>query len=117
MQVVMFSRLLHLLLIFYIVLTPVLAPIQLIPSYMAFSSILMLHWITNENRCAWSNLEASLRGIPVEEGFIYRILEELFKFGQLDKDRSIKVINILIWSVTITMWIYSCIRMINSNSY
>ena len=112
-------RLSHSLVVLYIVLVPFLAPWFLLPGHIGMNSLLMMHWLTNNNTCAWTILEAKLRGLPVEEGFIYSIVRPMFESGRFSfgqRDRRSTVAKV-IWVCTITLLLASCYRLYNCKQF
>ena len=97
----------------YVLLVPVLAPWFMLPGHIGACMLLMGHWATNNNECAWTMIESKLRGIPVESGFIYSIVRPVFQrgrfsFGDWD-DQSL--CTCIIWVVTISLCLVSIWRL------
>ena len=73
--------------------------------YLSIIPFLVLHWVLNNNNCMLTILEAKLRNIPLDQGFIYRVITPLFKINHLR-------LSFVIYILTITLWIFVVIKMI-----
>ena len=113
-------RLCHVLLILYVILMPMIGPWYFLPGHIGFSFLLMGHWITNNNVCAWSEIESRLRGIPVTDSFVYSIIKPMFDSGRFhvgERTSDRKLFNQLVWGITILACIVSCIRLSFSEDF
>ena len=103
----------HFVLITYILVTPIFAPWFFLPGHIGLCWLLMGHWLTNNNTCAWTTLEAKLRGVPVKSSFLYSIIgpafeQGRFSFGQNDVEDAITVV---VWILTIMCCVLSFLRL------
>ena len=110
---------LHSCVVLYIALIPVLAPWFFLPGHVGLCLLLILHWLTNNNTCAWTLLEAKLRGKPVERGFIYSIVRPVFESGRfkLGKSKGEEWCAIAIWISTLALLAISCYRLHESEEF
>jgi len=72
-------RLIHYAIILFIVLVPhVSENPDVLLIHIAGSVTLMAHWLMNSNICSLTVLESSLRGIPMHESFMHKIVSPIY---------------------------------------
>ena len=75
-------QLLHIVIILYLLFTPFLARSAAgLIIYLLFVFAVVMHWVANHHFCVLSMLEAKIRGIHFEDGFINAVLKPIFGFG------------------------------------
>jgi len=117
-------RLVHFLMIAFVVLCPFVGDLSILPAHIAFTGLMMGHWLTNNNTCAWTMLEMYLRGVKDEESFIFNFVYPFFSSGRMalsggeclnedctEKDYFRKVAGSMIWIITVLVFSLSWIRL------
>uniref|UniRef100_A0A6C0EB64 Uncharacterized protein n=1 Tax=viral metagenome TaxID=1070528 RepID=A0A6C0EB64_9ZZZZ len=99
--------LLHSLYILFVVVTPFTNSIQLLMLHSVMIPFMILHWLTNNNTCALTIIEHSLRKRiygtdDVNECFTYRLITPIYDFKMNNEDFSSFIIL-----VTIVLWFMS----------
>lgn len=110
----------HFFLIIYMLTVPFIGSWFLLPGHIGFSFLLMGHWLTNDNTCAWTVIESKLRGIEMSESFVYSIVKPVFESGRFsfsDKENEKKLTAKLIWSITILVCVISCYRLYKNDEF
>ena len=75
-------QMLHIVIILYLLFMPFLARTAgALILYLLFVFAVVMHWVANHHFCVLSMLEAKIRGIDFEEGFINAVLKPVFGFG------------------------------------
>ena len=74
---------LHALLLAYVVLGPFVLPVQglCLIQYMCILAFLVLHWVTNNDTCALSIMEATFRELPIEQTFVHSVVSPVYKMN------------------------------------
>lgn len=73
--------------------------------YLMMSSLLLLHWITNNDVCALTFMEAKLTGKPNNHTFIYQIIKPIYVIEE-------SILKVIMYIVLIGLMIYT-IKKIN----
>lgn len=94
----------------FVVFAPFLyyAPVTII--HIMFCILLMLHWITNQNICFLTVLEAKFKNKPLDQTLIHEILEPIYKIQE-------NSLNILIWTFTISITLYSIYTLYKNENF
>lgn len=103
--VIKFIQTIHLLLIFFILFAPFSKNKKIIELHLFIIPILIFHWITNNNMCSLTVIEKVLSrntGYHENEFFISKIINPVFDFS-----KNYEKLSIIIYLVTITLWIIS----------
>jgi len=69
---------LHLLIILFILFTPFTNILPILICHVCFCFLIIFHWLLNNNVCALSLLECKLRGIPMDNTFVSRIVTPFY---------------------------------------
>ncbi len=76
------------------------APWSSVPWVVALHAVLLpflwVHWILNDDTCALSQLEAHLRGVPVDSSFVHRLVSPVY----MVHDSSVWLISVALWCVS-----------------
>lgn len=91
-------RIIHYLLLIFAVFTPLLNNEFLLTLHFMAMPTLICHWITNQNICSLTLLEANLRGINCDKTFMADVLYPFFSMGN---DSIIYTLAIGLWLITI----------------
>lgn len=92
-----FIRVLHVLIVAFVVLTPFLSKDPFLDAVHIASTLgLMFHWAMNSNMCALSALEGYLRNMPLEHSFIHRIVAPIYDLSKHQESR-------VIWITTLAL--------------
>lgn len=76
-----FIRIIHILVILFVISTPLLInSIEILILHVTFCTSLLVHWYYNNNICSLTLIEAKLRGIEIDGGFIYKIIAPIYDF-------------------------------------
>ena len=100
-------QIIHILVICFVLYGPWLKDLMFMLLYLVIIFGMAIHWIANDNSCLLTQLESMARGIPLENGFIYRVLTPLFKIEHLDLSK-------IIYIVTLTLWLIVLYKVIKS---
>ena len=74
---------------------------------------MMVKWKNPESQCFFTNLEANLRGIPIEEGFIYELLRPFVKVNSTLLYHYLYIVII----ITFLMALYQLIKYFDIKKY
>ena len=102
---ILIIQILHILVILYVLMGPFIQEPLNMFLYLLIIPFLVLHWVFNNNSCALTIMEAKMRNIPLDQGFIYRVITPIFKINHLK-------LSTAIYMVTIFLWIWVVIKMI-----
>ncbi len=94
MDIVSIVRILHILLVLFIIAVPFTNNEWLLTMHIFVVPAIILHWITNNNICSLTLFESQLTGIPVEKTFIGRILFPFFRIS-----------NMYVYTIIIGLWV------------
>ena len=93
---------LHVLLLLFVVLTPFIGTPEWILIDLMLMVSIYLHWIVNDNTCALTVLEKTLRGTPDDkETFFGRLFGEMYTFGRDNK---------LSWAIIVVLMLVATYR-------
>ena len=103
----------HMAFVSYIFLTPLVAPWIFLPGHICMCILVMGHWITNDNTCALSIIEAKLRGIDQQSSFFYSVVEPIYSKGRIGRSQESleEVLVIICWIVLIFLVAISIYRL------
>jgi hypothetical protein len=96
-----FIRLLHILLVLFILIAPFTDTPGYLVLHIALSISLLTHWVGNSDICSLSLLESKLRGNAYNETFMHQIVSPVYKINDttLSKISYIVVITLMIVSM------------------
>lgn len=81
-MLVQFVQLIHLLGILFILMIPFQNMINLLVLHVSASLSILTHWYVNDNTCFLSVVEAKLRGIPKDHGFIHSLVAPIYDMNK-----------------------------------
>jgi hypothetical protein len=94
--VITFVRFLHTLLILFVVLVP-LQRKKTYWTYFLFHFVicftLVCHWYRNDDQCFFTQVESKFRDIPLEESFIYSIVNPIYKIEDSDLKTLVSILT------------------------
>ena len=94
-------RVLHILLVAWVVLTPFLGSDPMLVLHLVFVPFLWLHWFLNQDTCALTVLEQSLRGVSADRSFFHSLVSPVYKIRDADVRAAAWVASVLLWLVTL----------------
>jgi len=102
-------RLIHLAIVIFIVVSPFMKKRNWMVDVLHVVSVITLvaHWYMDEDTCFLTYLESALRGIPVQESFVYSIVSPVYKIS----DEEIKS---LVMIATPVLGMISFMRILNN---
>jgi hypothetical protein len=94
-------RIVHILVILGALVIPFTNDPYWLQLYVIAIPFLWLHWITNDDTCALTLLESSLRGISNKDTFMHSLLSPIYKFQDQHAERR------LWWIASYFLWAYA----------
>lgn len=88
-------RILHWMLIAFIIIVPFTGSEWLLAMHAVMIPGIIIHWITNNNMCSLSFIEAKLTNQPMESTFIAKVLDPFFQIN-----------NEMIYAAIIGLWLF-----------
>lgn len=113
-------QIIHVFVLLFVFLTPFLGDEYLLTLHLIIIPFIMLHWLTNQDVCALTELEKIVRGgcvdtetffgqvmIPIykDETFMGRIISPFYKFEDEETEKK------AVWIGLILLWIITVIRL------
>jgi hypothetical protein len=89
-------RLIHFLLIGFVLITPFTGSKTLIKINIVLLAYLSLKWLTGYDKCGLTELEYAVSNKPYGQGFLYRFLDGVFKMKEA-KFNIIVILLTVIW--------------------
>lgn len=79
-------RIVHLILVIFIVIAPFVYPMNLLITYLhiMLCIALLMHWMANSDRCILTSIEKKLRGVDDNKSFLHNILSPMFSLNSSD---------------------------------
>mgnify|MGYP003333789315 CR=1 FL=1 len=101
-----FVRLVHILFVMFVILIPFTNNEFLLTIHFIIVPFMMLHWLTNQSVCAFTELEKILRGTTEDsETIIGQIVGPIYKFQSPGQE------NMFVWFITISLWLISLYKL------
>lgn len=103
---------LHFVFVMFVVLTPFIGNNYFLILHVIVVPFVMAHWYTNDNTCALTLMEKEIRYNLYGERpdpndcFTYNLIAPVYDFKKNNNDAST-----IIYLVTISLWVYSVIRL------
>ena len=102
-------RLIHILVILFIVIVPFMSSTYLLLLYVIIVPFIMIHWILNDNTCILTIIEKNIRQQVYgtqpkkEECFTCQLIEPIYDFNKNYQSMStaIYVITIVLWLIAV----------------
>lgn len=93
----------HLCVIAFVVFVPFFGTDNLLAIHSFAVPGMMLHWITNSQRCFLTILESKLRGFPETDNrlFLHRLVSPVYSVNHHEYHQYIYVVTVALWCVTI----------------
>lgn len=93
--------LIHALVLAWAVISPFSRWKYLRLTYVIFAPFLMLHWLMNNDTCALTTIECTLRGLDdCSESFIHKVVSPIYKIS----DSTARTVA---WTFTVVSWAYA----------
>ncbi len=86
----------HLLVVIFMITIPFQNQINLLLIHLSAGMSIFIHWFANNNTCFLSLVEAKLRGINIDHGFIHSIVAPIY---DINKEQTNNIVNILLFSL------------------
>jgi hypothetical protein len=94
-------RLLHLLLVAFVLSGPFLTFLPVLLLYLVLIPFIVVHWVTNNDTCALTVMEAYLRGVPDRNTFFYNLVSPIYKLDHLNTPGFYYVAVAVLYGVTL----------------
>lgn len=91
-------KLLHYIIIFFIIIIPFTNNEKYIELNILFLSYALLKWVFGYNKCGLTQLEYLLNNKPYGEGFIYRHLNKIFLMDECETNKMLNIVT-FIWLI------------------
>lgn len=105
-----FIKVIHFLLVVFIIATPFFGTPYMLSMHFLIVPFIMAHWITNQSVCALTEMEKFLRGKECDdETFFGKIVGPVYKFKTQKEE------NMFVWTLLITLWFITFIKLQRSN--
>lgn len=99
-------KLIHIVFVLFVVLVPFTNNEFWLTIHFIIVPFVMLHWLTNQSVCAFTELEKMLRGTTEDsETFIGQIVGPIYKFQSPGQE------NMFVWFVTIVLWLVTLFKL------
>jgi len=99
-------RLIHILFVLFVVLVPFTNNEFWLTIHFIIVPFVMLHWLTNQSVCAFTELEKMLRGTTEDsETFIGQIVGPIYTFQSQGQE------NMFVWFITIVLWLVTVYKL------
>lgn len=66
---------------------------------------IMIHWVLDTDSCVFTKLESKLRGVPLCDSFLYRILTGIYKVNHLSFAPLLYIVAMVLWGVVLGKFI------------
>ena len=103
-------RLLHLLFIIFVVVTPFTNYITILGMHFITIPFLILHWILNNDVCFLTEIEHKLSNKPRNKTFFGRLIQPVYRFNQQFENHFLYTVTIMLWLITLIKIISLYIR-------
>ena len=106
-------RFIHILVVLFVILVPFsrkfFPPQSKYPGFLLLMGAilifwLIIHWILNDSTCCLTVLESHLRGIPMNDTFMYSILDPVYRFISKDHLNN-GTLSGVVTVVTVGLWL------------
>lgn len=64
---------------------------------------IQLHWITNNDTCALTVAECTLRGVKPDKSFFHRLVSPIYNLNNKDE-------SLLLWFILFVLWLIAVYR-------
>lgn len=92
---------LHILFVLWVLVVPFTNNEPMLVLHLFVLPFLWFHWWVNDDTCALTLAERSLRGVPSEDSFFHNLVSPVYKIQDSDVRSASWVISILLWLVTL----------------
>jgi len=99
-------KLIHIVFVLFVVLVPFTKNEFWLTIHFIIVPFMMLHWLTNQSVCAFTELEKMLRGTTEDsETIIGQIVGPIYKFQSAGQE------NMFVWFITIALWLITLYKL------
>lgn len=92
---------LHIAFVLWVLIVPFTNNEPMLVLHLFVLPFLWFHWWVNDDTCALTLAERSLRGVSSEESFFHNLVSPVYKIQDSDVRSASWVISILLWLVTL----------------
>ncbi len=92
---------LHIAFVLWVLIVPFTNNEPMLVLHLIVLPFLWFHWWVNDDTCALTLAERSLRGVPSEESFFHNLVSPVYKIRDSDMRTASWAISILLWLVTL----------------
>lgn len=102
-------KLVHWLVLLFIIMTPFLGNDRLLSMHLLIVPFIMLHWATNQSTCALTEIEKLVTGtVHDDETFFGKVVGPVYKFRTKGEE------NLFVWTAMTTLWCVTLVRLQDS---
>lgn len=94
-------RILHVAFIAWFVWAPFSGVRSMLTLHAVVAPFLMLHWVTNSDKCALTVLEAKLRGVNEDTSFMHHLVAPVYVISDDVLKKTAWVVAVALWLVTL----------------
>lgn len=94
-------RLLHVLFVFWMVVTPFSSNEPMLVLHLFVTPFLWFHWLVNDDACSLTLLETKLRGVECSESFFHSVVSPIYKPRDQDVREMAWIASVALWFVTL----------------
>lgn len=76
-------QLVHFIGIIWMIIIPFQDEVNLLVVHVSASLSILIHWLANDNTCFLSMVEAKIRGIPKNSGFIHSLIAPIYDMNKI----------------------------------
>jgi hypothetical protein len=92
---------LHVLFVLWVIVTPFTNNEPMLVLHLIVMPFLWFHWLLNDDTCALTLAERTLRGVPSEESFFHNLVSPVYKIRDSDLRSASWAISVLLWLATL----------------
>lgn len=92
---------LHVLFVLWVFVTPFTNNEPMLVLHLIVMPFLWFHWLLNDDTCALTLAERTLRGVPSEESFFHNLVSPVYKIRDSDLRSASWAISVLLWLATL----------------
>lgn len=101
---------LHALFLVYMIVTPFVGSPETLTVYSILCPFLALHWYLNNDQCAFTMLEAWLRGVDKQDSFIHRLVAPVYGLMNASSMSDADT-RIFVYVALLGLWVTALVRL------
>lgn len=86
------------------VLTPFVGNVRLLRYHVIIIPFLYLHWVTNNDACALTLIERTLRKVDTKDSFFHRLVSPVYRFHECGIDRFVWIASFVLWTISMVRY-------------